>query len=47
VPLVNEGDHLRTEVAQWVLEAEMDKALGGRKKGDRTANRRGYRSGHY
>lgn len=34
------------EVVQQVLEAEMDEALGA-EKGERTANRQGYRSGHY
>lgn len=34
------------EVLQEVLEAEMDEALGA-EKSERTANRRGYRSGYY
>lgn len=34
------------EVLQEVLEAEMDEALGA-EKGERTVNRRGYRSGYY
>lgn len=49
VELVKEGDYLRTvveEVVQQTLEAEMDQALGA-EKGERTTNRRGYRSGHY
>src|SRR5947208_15543904 len=49
VELVKEGDYLRTlveQVVQQVLEAEMDEALGA-EKGERTAKRRGYRSGHY
>jgi putative transposase len=49
VELVKEGDYLRTvveEVVQQVLEAEMDDALGA-EKGERTPNRRGYRSGYY
>jgi putative transposase len=49
VELVKEGDYLRTvveEVVQQILEAEMDEALGA-EKGERSANRRGYRSGHY
>jgi putative transposase len=49
VELVKEGDYLRTvveEVVQQILEAEMDETLGA-EKGERTANRRGYRSGHY
>jgi putative transposase len=47
--LVKEGDYLRTvveEVVQQILEAEMDETLGAGKS-ERTANRRGYRSGHY
>jgi putative transposase len=49
VELVKEGDYLRgvvEEVVQQILEAEMDEALGA-EKGERTANRRGYRSGYY
>ena len=49
VELVKEGDYLRTivqEVVQQTLEAEMDEALGA-EKSERTANRRGYRSGYY
>lgn len=49
VELIKEGDYLRTvieEVVQQTLEAEMDEALGA-EKGERTATRRGYRSGHY
>src|ERR1051325_2330454 len=49
VDLVKEGDYLRPlvqEVVQQVLEAEMDEALGA-EKGERTPNRRGYRSGYY
>jgi len=49
VELVKEGDYLRTvveEVVQQILEAEMDEALWA-EKGERTAARRGYRSGHY
>jgi putative transposase len=49
VELVKEGDYLRTlvgEVVQQVLEAEMEEALGA-EKGERTAQRRGYRSGYY
>jgi putative transposase len=34
------------EVLQEVMEAEMDEALGA-EKGERTARRLGYRSGHY
>src|SRR5215813_10598349 len=34
------------EIVQQVLEAEMDEALGA-EKGERTPNRRGYRSGYY
>ena len=34
------------EVVQQVLEAEMDEAVGA-EKGERTANRQGYRSGYY
>ena len=47
--LVKEGDYLRTvveEVVQQILEAEMDETLGAGKS-ERTANRRGYRSGYY
>jgi len=49
VELVKDGDYLRTvveEVVQQTLEAEMDEALGA-SKSERTANRRGYRSGYY
>src|ERR1051325_7756520 len=49
VDLVKEGDYLRTlvqEVVQQVLEAEMDETLGA-EKGERSPNRRGYRSGYY
>ena len=49
VELVKEGDYLRRvveEVVQEILEAEMDEALGA-EKSERTAKRRGYRSGHY
>jgi putative transposase len=49
VELVKEGDYLRgvvEEVVQQILEAEMDEALGA-EKGERTTNRRGYRSGYY
>ena len=34
------------EIVQQVLEAEMDEALSA-EKGERTANRLGYRSGYY
>jgi putative transposase len=47
--LVKEGDYLRTvveEVVQQILEVEMDETLGA-SKSERTANRRGYRSGYY
>lgn len=49
VELAKEGDYLRTvveDVVQELLEAEMDEALGAGKS-ERTANRRGYRSGYY
>ena len=49
VELVKEGDYLRTivqEMVQQILEAEMDEALGA-EKSERTASRRGYRSGYY
>src|ERR1700737_1691241 len=47
--LVKEGDYLRTvveEVVQQILEGEMDETLGAGKS-ERTASRRGYRSGYY
>jgi putative transposase len=47
--MAGQEDFLRPliqEVVQQVLEAEMDEALGA-EKGERTANRLGYRSGHY
>lgn len=47
--MAEQEDFLRPliqEVVQQVLEAEMDEALGA-EKGERTANRLGYRSGHY
>jgi transposase-like protein len=47
--LGGEEDFLRPlirEVVQQVLEAEMDGAVGA-EKGERTANRQGYRSGDY
>ena len=34
------------EVLQYVMEAEMEDTLGA-EKGERTANRQGYRSGYY
>ena len=37
---------LLESTVQAVLEAEMDEALGAG-RGERTADRRGYRSGHY
>jgi putative transposase len=49
VELAKEGDYLRTvveEVVQQTLEAEMDEAVGAAKS-ERTASRRGYRSGYY
>lgn len=47
--MAEQEDFLRPliqEVVQQILEAEMDEALGA-EKGERTANRLGYRSGHY
>jgi putative transposase len=47
--LTKDKDFLRPlveEVVQQVLEAEMDEAVGAQ-KGERTANRLGYRSGYY
>jgi len=47
--MAEQGDFLRPlvqEVVQQVLEAEMDEVLGA-EKGERTASRRGYRSGYY
>lgn len=47
--LTKDKDFLRPlveEVVQQVLEAEMDEAVGAQ-KGERTANRQGYRSGYY
>ena len=47
--LAGQEDFLRPlihEVVQQVLEAEMDEAVGA-EKGERTANRQGYRSGYY
>jgi putative transposase len=47
--LVKEGDYLRTvveEVVQQILEVEMEESLRAGKS-ERTASRRGYRSGYY
>ena len=47
--LAQDKDFLRpmlAEIVQQVLESEMDEAVGAQ-KGERTANRLGYRSGYY